>query len=392
MSLTDRREHAGGAVPTTLSTDINSSVTIITISDGTGWPTGSVGDFVVTLERGTDKEERVLCESRSGAVLTVAASGRGWDGTAARSHQSGSDIEHTWSTTEADEASAHSSGVAGHGVNVVVGTTEEQTLTDKTLTDPVINNPDISGGSIDGSVSLTGATLTGNPTLPGNPNFTGAPTIGNFTNMGHDHLDADDGGTLTIPAVTGLQTALDNKVDDTEKGAASGVATLDGSTTLTPAQIPTIPYAKLPVGTTGTTVSQGNHEHVVDAVTSVTALTARTLTDGDPGPKVMATLSLGVGTWLLFATVEGVTCNTGGNCRWRYDLTKTGGTATLTGGDTEVHQTDNAVVQGGATKVGILVVTAGPVTLDFNITKVGTGVNPTNSTTGSLVALPLHGI
>lgn len=386
MTLTDRREHSGGAIPTTLAGNVLASATTISITDGTGWPTGAIGDFVVTVERGTDREERVLCESRSGPVLTVAAGGRGWDGTVARAHQSGVPVEHTWSTTEADEASAHLSSTSAHGVDEVVGTTETQTLSDKTLIEPVIDAPDITGGSIDGSVAMGSATVTGNPT------FSGAPAIGNFSGMAHDHGDADDGGNLPISSITGLQTALDAKVDDSQVGAASGVATLDGSVLLPTAQLPSIPFAKLPVGTGSSQVAQGDHTHTVDAPTYDLTIAQFTLTDLDPA-RTMAEVDLGVGTWLILATCAGCTLNASGTAtRWQYDLTSTGGTATFIGAAPVAAQSEGTGLQGGGTVWGLLTVTVGPVNVAFTIEKLGTGAQVTNSTLGALLALPLHGI
>jgi len=46
----------------------------------------------------------------------------------------------------------------------------------------------VEGVTISGTQTLTNKTLT-------------APTIADYTNAGHDHLDADDGGVLTLPAV-----------------------------------------------------------------------------------------------------------------------------------------------------------------------------------------------
>lgn len=66
----------------------------------------------------------------------------------------------------------------------------------------------------------------------------------------------------TIANVTNLQTTLDAKVAASEKAAASGVATLDASTK--------IPIAQVPTGTTSTTVSLGNHTHSEYAASSHT--------------------------------------------------------------------------------------------------------------------------
>ena len=49
--------------------------------------------------------------------------------------------------------------------------------------------------TLDQTQTLTNKTLT-------------APTIADFTNMAHDHLDADDGGALSAAAITSGQLAL----------------------------------------------------------------------------------------------------------------------------------------------------------------------------------------
>lgn len=80
--------------------------------------------------------------------------------------------------------------------------------------------------------------------------------------------------TLTAADVSAVPTS--------QKGAANGVATLDASTLVPVAQIPGLPgaqitsgtvdIARLPTGTTGTTVSLGNHGHTYP-VTSVNSQT-----------------------------------------------------------------------------------------------------------------------
>ena len=251
MSLTIRREHAGGAAPTTTAGITLASATTISLVNGTGWPTGAVGPFYITLARGTTNEERVLCDDRVGNVLTVAASGRGTDGTVAREHQAATVVEHTWSTLEADEANAHSSSLAGHGVDVVVGLDEVQTLDNKTLGSPIINAPDINGGTVD-AATITGGTLAG--TIAGSPTLSGAPVIANFTGMAHDHGDADDGGNIPEASVTNLVADLAAKLDDSQLGAANGVAPLNASSD--------VPFANLDTGTGASQVAVGNHGHL----------------------------------------------------------------------------------------------------------------------------------
>lgn len=99
-----RKEYQGAAAATTLASDITSGSTTISGVTLTGYPTGSVGNFVIVLGRGTASEEKILCSSRSGNTLTVAASGRGYDGTSATSHTAGTALEHVLTATDLDEA------------------------------------------------------------------------------------------------------------------------------------------------------------------------------------------------------------------------------------------------------------------------------------------------
>jgi hypothetical protein len=55
--------------------------------------------------------------------------------------------------------------------------------------------------------------------------------------------NVDNTSDLNKPISNATQTALDAKVDDTEKGTANGVATLDATVKVPVAQIPALPYA-----------------------------------------------------------------------------------------------------------------------------------------------------
>lgn len=91
MPIGTRKEYAGGAAATTLASGINSSVLTITLATGTGasFPDGSTGQFTIDIDFGTASAERILCDSRTGDVITVNASGRGFDGTTAVAHSVG---------------------------------------------------------------------------------------------------------------------------------------------------------------------------------------------------------------------------------------------------------------------------------------------------------------
>lgn len=79
-----RRDFLGNTVSTTLSANISNVATSISLTNGATFPTGNDGSFVISINRGSSSEEKVLISSRSGDTLTVEQ--RGYDGTVANSH------------------------------------------------------------------------------------------------------------------------------------------------------------------------------------------------------------------------------------------------------------------------------------------------------------------
>lgn len=98
----NRRDYAGGASATTLSSGVNSSDTSLSIAAYAGWPTGANGPFAVVIDSGTANEEKVLCTSRSNGTITVSQ--RGYDGTTAAAHLSGASVKHCITAVDFDEA------------------------------------------------------------------------------------------------------------------------------------------------------------------------------------------------------------------------------------------------------------------------------------------------
>ncbi len=131
-----RREHKGGAAATTLSSGILSSSTAFSVVDGSGYPTGVIGPFYVSLGEGATVE-KVLCASRTGNNFTVSggAAGRGVDDTLAVDHAAGVKVQHVLAAVEVDEHNAHvNATTAVHGITGdVVGRTDAQTLTNKSI-------------------------------------------------------------------------------------------------------------------------------------------------------------------------------------------------------------------------------------------------------------------
>ena len=137
-----RRSYEGAAAAAQLTTDLASSTAALTIfcTDLTNWPTGVGGfPFFIVINRGKVNEEKILCSSRTGNVLTVydvgLTNGRASDDTSIAAHVANSVVEHIFTATDADEANAHVNASSGvHGLTgSVVGTTDTQTLTNKTI-------------------------------------------------------------------------------------------------------------------------------------------------------------------------------------------------------------------------------------------------------------------
>jgi hypothetical protein len=133
-----------------------------------------------------------------------------------------------------------------------------------------------------GSVIIS-ATGGGTPADTAPPAVAGASAAGASTDyaredhthagaaVSHTHAIGDLPGTLATDAeVTATITAHEAATDphtgyqkESEKGAASGYASLDAATK--------IPIAQVPTGTTGSTVSLGNHGHSYEAAGAVAA-------------------------------------------------------------------------------------------------------------------------
>jgi hypothetical protein len=97
-----RRSFSGGTVDTTLSAAIDSSQTTMTLVAGTTYPTTTNGPFVIAISRGSATEEKILVGTRAGNALSGCT--RGYDGSTAQAHASGSTVSHVLDALTIDEA------------------------------------------------------------------------------------------------------------------------------------------------------------------------------------------------------------------------------------------------------------------------------------------------
>lgn len=84
-----RRFYAGGGTTTNLANAVAATDTTFIVNSVTGWPGSPGNNFIVVLDRGVaGSEEKILCSQNSGTTVTVAGglAGRGYDGTAATTH------------------------------------------------------------------------------------------------------------------------------------------------------------------------------------------------------------------------------------------------------------------------------------------------------------------
>lgn len=194
-----RRQYEGGASKVQLDLPLGNSTSDKTIYCSTipaDWPGLIDRPFYIVIGRNTPTEEKILCSSRSGNILYVydvdGINGRAADGSSLFAHNSGDEVEHIFTATDADEANAHVNAESNvHGVaGQVVGTTDIQSLENKTLEAPEILNGDLQGTTTIDDATVTG-TFTGgiytNPVINtatiASPTITGG-TASNFPPIG----------------------------------------------------------------------------------------------------------------------------------------------------------------------------------------------------------------
>lgn len=88
------------------------------------------------------------------------------------------------------------------------------------------------------------------------------------TNLGLGNAAVTNIGTTSGTVAAGNDSRITGAEQTANKGAASGYAPLDSSSLLPSANLPNVPYAKLPVGTAANTVAAGNDSRITGALQS----------------------------------------------------------------------------------------------------------------------------
>jgi len=89
------KDYAGGAEATTLASGFTIGALTLTVANGSSYPTGTGGPFVVVVDRGLASEEKFLIDTTSGTNgVTFNIQQAGYDGTTPANHAVGATVEH----------------------------------------------------------------------------------------------------------------------------------------------------------------------------------------------------------------------------------------------------------------------------------------------------------
>jgi len=146
MAYATRRSYAGAAPACTLTNNISSSDTSMSITGTTtNWPNTANGAFYMVIDPGLSTEEKVLVSARTTGSLSSVT--RGVDGTVAASHTAGATCYPVFTAVDADQANKVASTLTTKGDLLVtdgsalnrlaVGTNDYPLLADSASTNGV---------------------------------------------------------------------------------------------------------------------------------------------------------------------------------------------------------------------------------------------------------------
>lgn len=128
---------AGAAIATTLTAPLSNSATSFVVVSTAGWPSNL--PFVISIDRGTPNEEKILVTARVGNSITACT--RGYDSTTAVAHSVGTDnIEHVLSAVQLQELIDHVNEAAGGIDHTAAGLAPDSVGTSEIAADSVTSS------------------------------------------------------------------------------------------------------------------------------------------------------------------------------------------------------------------------------------------------------------
>lgn len=195
MAVVVRKQWLGGAKAATGATTLTAGAATLDVGSGqlaTWTEDGSGAPFNVIINRGKADEEKLYATGRSGNSLTGLTRGR--DGSVDQQHVAPFTVEHGLFAEDENAANALLSLPQAEGDLLVGNAVDDWIRVPVGANNTILRANASATGGVEWSATLAGLTLD-------------TPTIANFNNAQHDHGDADDGGTITIAAVSDLATA-----------------------------------------------------------------------------------------------------------------------------------------------------------------------------------------
>lgn len=185
--------YSNTAQETTLTTSVSNSSVNLVVASTVGFPAST--PFTLAVDADQANEELVSVTNVAGSTLTVT---RGYDGTAAVSHDTGAKVRHVHSAVDFRTSRQHeAASSAVHGITgAVVGTSDAQVLTNKNLS---------SGNTFPSTLAtLTGAQTLTNKTLAlGSNTVTGTKAQFNAAMTDADFVTLTGAEVLTNKDLTG---------------------------------------------------------------------------------------------------------------------------------------------------------------------------------------------
>jgi hypothetical protein len=220
------REYAGAAKSTTLVGDITAGSAVITVADATGYPTGATGPFAIAMALGDAEEEKILILNRSGNTMNVHT--RGYDGTSASAHSSGTTVDHVLTAIDVREANEH--------VNDSTGDPHPQYLLESDAITAYLAKAAPAQAKLDTAESTTSTTYadlaTVGPTVTATVGASGRVLV-MFHAWGRNSVA--DGGALVSIALSGANTVApsDARAGITHSAAAGVYGSMSWSEIVT---------------------------------------------------------------------------------------------------------------------------------------------------------------